>query len=211
MKNKEKKIRMSEVVLIIILLLILAIFLLVAWRYYTLINIQKNNNLYLSGTNYYYYSENKNIIMEFWKKDNINKLNIKQLNSESDITFWKDVKTGEEYTFYNNTKEFSKNQGGIQATKPSSMIIVSDNFDKFLLAINPTIYIATKEYNDTKCYYVKVNNQEELIEKETGLLLKTKNEEDERDLKYSFNTVTDEDVEKPDISQYTLQEEKVLQ
>ena len=91
------------------------------------------------------------------------------------------------------------------------MTTSTDNFTKFLLAINPTIYIRTKEYEGKKCYSIKIDNQEELIEKDTGLLLNVKTEEDERILKYSFDNVTDEDVKMPDVSEYILQEKNVLQ
>ncbi len=81
-----------------------------------------------------------------------------------------------------------------------------DNLSKFMLAINPTVYIGSLDYDNKECYYIKIGEQKELIEKETGLLLNTKSDSDERKLTYSFESVTDEDVEKPDISQYTLQE-----
>ena len=95
--------------------------------------------------------------------------------------------------------------------RPSSMITTTDNFSKFLLAINPTIHISTKNYEGKECYRIKIDNQEELIEKDTGLLLKVTTEDDERILKYSFDNVTDEDVKMPDISEYELKEENILQ
>lgn len=210
-KEKNKKLRISEIVFIIILLIILILFLIMAWRYYILINIQENNSLYLNKTNYYYYSENNNMTIECWRKSGITKLNLKQKNRNGDITFWKNSKTGEGYVFYNTTKKYSKDQNGMLNARPSSMTTSTDNFTKFLLAINPTIYIRTKEYEGKKCYSIKIDNQEELIEKDTGLLLNVKTEEDERILKYSFDNVTDEDVKMPDVSEYILQEKNVLQ
>lgn len=178
----------------------------IAFRYYILINIGKENNANLNKTNYYYSSESNSTIMQCWKKDGIIKFNMKQKNREGDITFWSDNNTGEGYVFYNIEKIYSENKGGILYARPSSLTTSYDNLNKFMLAINPTVYIGSLDYNNKKCYYIKIGEQKELIEKETGLLLNTKSDTDERKLTYSFDSVTDEDVQKPDISQYTLQE-----
>lgn len=204
---ERKRIKVSEIFFIIFLLLVLGLFLLIAWRYNVLCDISKQNNLTLNKTNYYYYSKNNETIMEYWKKENIAKLNMKQVNTNRDVTFWRDGNTGEEYTFYNMTMEYTED-GGMFSSRPTSLTTSYDNFNKFLLALNPTVFIWTKEYNGKDCYDVKVGEQEEIIEKETGLLLSTKFEDNERKLSYSFDTVTDEDVKMPDISQYTLQGDK---
>ncbi len=204
---ERKRIKVSEIFFIIFLLLVLGLFLLIAWRYNVLCDISKQNNLTLNKTNYYYYSKNNETIMEYWKKENIAKLNMKQVNTNRDVTFWRDGNTGEEYTFYNMTMEYTED-GGMFSSRPTSLTTSYDNFNKFLLALNPTVFIWTKEYDGKDCYDVKVGEQEEIIEKETGLLLSTKFEDNERKLSYSFDTVTDEDVKMPDISQYTLQGDK---
>ena len=204
---ERKRIKVSEIFFIIFLLLVLGLLLLIAWRYNVLCDISKQNNLTLNKTNYYYYSKNNETIMEYWKKENIAKLNMKQVNTNRDVTFWRDGNTGEEYTFYNMTMEYTED-GGMFSSRPTSLTTSYDNFNKFLLALNPTVFIWTKEYDGKDCYDVKVGEQEEIIEKETGLLLSTKFEDNERKLSYSFDTVTDEDVKMPDISQYTLQGDK---
>ena len=203
---KTHKMRLWEKILNIILLIVLAIFLVVAWRYYALINIAEENSINLTKTNYYYCSESDDIIIECWRKDDIVKINMRQINRGRDITFWKDINTGEEYIFYNAINEYSKNNGGILGSRPSSITTSYDNFSKFMIALNPTVYIGTENYDDKECYYIKIGEQEEYVEKETGLLLNTKYGDNERKLTYSFDTVTDEDIQKPDINEYTLQE-----
>ncbi len=203
---KTHKMRLWEKILNIILLIVLAIFLVVAWRYYALINIAEENSINLTKTNYYYCSESDDIIIECWRKDDIVKINMRQINRDRDITFWKDINTGEEYIFYNAINEYSKNNGGILGSRPSSITTSYDNFSKFMIALNPTVYIGTENYDDKECYYIKIGEQEEYVEKETGLLLNTKYGDNERKLTYSFDTVTDEDIQKPDINEYTLQE-----
>lgn len=204
---ERKRIKVSEIFFIIFLLLVLGLFLLIAWRYNVLCDLSKQNNLNLNKTNYYYYSKNNETIMEYWKKDNVAKLNMKQINSDRDVTFWRNGNTGEEYTFYNMTNEYTED-GGMFSARPTSITTSYDNFNKFLLALNPTVFIWTKDYDGKECYDVKVGDQEEIIEKGTGLLLSTSSEGNERKISYSFDTVTDEDVQMPDISQYTLQGDK---
>ena len=204
---ERKRIKVSEIFFIIFLLLVLGLFLLIAWRYNVLCDLSKQNNLNLNKTNYYYYSKNNETIMEYWKKDNVAKLNMKQINTNRDVTFWRNGNTGEEYTFYNMTNEYTED-GGMFSARPTSITTSYDNFNKFLLALNPTVFIWTKDYDGKECYDVKVGDQEEIIEKGTGLLLSTSSEGNERKISYSFDTVTDEDVQMPDISQYTLQGDK---
>lgn len=204
---ERKRIKVSEIFFIIFLLLVLALFLLIAWRYNVLCDLSKQNNLNLNKSNYYYYSKNNETITEYWKKDNVAKLNMKQINSDRDVTFWRNGNTGEEYTFYNMTMEYTED-GGMFSARPTSITTSYDNFNKFLLALNPTVFIWTKEYDGKECLDIKIGEQEELIEKETGLLLSTSSEGNVKRLSYSFDTVTDEDVIMPDISQYKLQEDK---
>ena len=66
------------------------------------------------------------------------------------------------------------------------------------------IKINTKEYDNKSCWYLKDRQEEVYIDKETGIVLYNKNEQLGREikLKYSINTVTDEDVAKPDLSDY---------
>jgi len=48
-----------------------------------------------NGEIVFYYSETEETIMEYWRKDGIMKLNVRQINGVGDITFWEDTKTGE--------------------------------------------------------------------------------------------------------------------
>lgn len=202
---EKKGIRLWEKILIVVLLIILLLFVIAFSRYNTLTNIEEENRQSRNKTNYYYRSETSDTIMEYWKKDEFVKVNMKKVDGDGDITFWKNTLLREEYVFYNTTKKYSKNNAGIEGTIPSS-IVTSNNSDRFKLAINPSTHIGSKKYDNKECYCIKIGNQEEIIEKGTGLLLNSKNGDSERKLTYSFDTVTDEDVERPDISEYTLEE-----
>ena len=161
---ERKRIKVSEIFFIIFLLLVLGLFLLIAWRYNVLCDISKQNNLTLNKTNYYYYSKNNETIMEYWKKENIAKLNMKQVNTNRDVTFWRDGNTGEEYTFYNMTMEYTED-GGMFSSRPTSLTTSYDNSG------NATLYISINDVryqikqDDNGNYYIENNNgQMEYIE-----------------------------------------------
>ena len=65
-------------------------------------------------------------------------------------------------------------------------------------------------YNGTECYVFETRHEEEYVEKDTGLCIlwmgdiATKYVDTELSLKYSFETVTDEDISKPDFTQYAI-------
>ena len=69
-------------------------------------------------------------------------------------------------------------------------------------------------YNDKECYNIKgfmsstsltSEDAETYIDKETGISLYIKNENEEGRNQYEANSVNDIDVQKPDISEYTKQ------
>ena len=202
MKHKFLHIIITIVVILIIVLLILAIS-----RFYILSKIQENNEFYEAQNNCYYYSETNNAIMEYWRKDSIMKLNIKYLSNNSDMTFWKNLDTNEDLIFYNsNEKTYSNSNGGMIERLPIGITFTENIGTRILMAINPTLYIGSKEYKGINCYYIKQFDYEEFIEKETGLILYNNYDNDIRKINYTFNEVTDEDVQKPNIQEYTYKE-----
>ena len=74
---------------------------------------------------------------------------------------------------------------------------------RLFMSVNPMLYISSKKYNEKECYYFKLGKYEEYTEKDTGFLLYMKNDE-ERIITYDLDTVTDKDVEKPDLSKYEV-------
>ena len=202
MKHKFLHIIITIVVILIIVLLILAIS-----RFYILSKIQENNEFYEAQNNCYYYSETNNAIMEYWRKDSIMKLNIKYLSNNSDMTFWKNSDTNEDLIFYNsNEKTYSNSNGGMIERLPIGITFTENIGTRILMAINPTLYIGSKEYNGINCYYIKQFDYEEFIDKETGLILYSNYDNDIRKIYYTFDEVTDEDVKKPNIQEYTYKE-----
>ena len=120
------------------------------------------------------------------------------------MTMWKDLNTDEGYTIFNNSNSYLIGAETIATEPQANNIYLLDYNNTILLALNPMIKINTKEYDNKSCWYLKNGQEEVYIDKETGIVLYNKNEQLGREikLKYSINTVTDEDVAKPDLSDY---------
>lgn len=205
MEKKTKKIGKKILGILLIFLVILLVIIL--FRYHILTTVQQKNKESNERTNYYYSSETKDTLMEYWRKDNFMKLNVKQKSGKGNITFWEDSKTGEELIFWNAPEKlYAKGNGGMIKNLPTGMLFTDKNSIYFFMAANPMLHITNKTYDDKECYSFKIEEQEELIEKETGLILYQTHVNDNRVLTYRFDVVTDKDVAKLDITQYRLVE-----
>lgn len=194
--------RIALVVVIIVVLLLVVLFL---WRLITLNNIKKLNEESIKISNIHYVREGNDSIVEVWKKDNIVKQNMNNISGSVNLTLWKNFKNDEEYTLYNNEKKYSSIGTEIISNElQANHIYLLDYNNTIILALNPMVKIRTKEYDNKSCWYLKDRQEEVYIDKETGIVLYNKNEQLGREikLKYSINTVTDEDVAKPDLSDY---------
>ena len=194
--------RIALVVVIIVVLLLVVLFL---WRLITLNNIKKLNEESIKISNIHYVREGNDSIVEVWKKDNIVKQNMNNISGSVNLTLWKNFENDEEYTLYNNEKKYSSIGTEIISNElQANHIYLLDYNNTIILALNPMVKIRTKEYDNKSCWYLKNGQEEVYIDKETGIVLYNKNEQLGREikLKYSINTVTDEDVAKPDLSDY---------
>lgn len=89
--------------------------------------------------------------------------------------------------------------GNVDASYTSVSPYTTDKLSFFLLSTFQRVTLDGKE-----CYLVKYKNIEQFIDIETGLIIKYINNDDNTvtDYYYEFGTVTDSDIEKPDISGY---------
>lgn len=194
----------KKIILIIILIVLILVFIW-AFRRYTILNkINKLNEANIQKNNIYYYSVTNDTITEYWQKGDFIKMNVTDTRSSYNNTFWKDPSTNEVICLYNMPRIYSITYDNILLSKPQSTFTQLGN-SIFMSAINPTIHISSKEYNNKDCYSITFHNQEEIIEKETGLLVFTSNNNSERKITYKFNSVTDKDVAEPDLTGYTAQ------
>lgn len=195
---------MKKKIILAVLIIVVILVILFMWRLITLNNIKKLNEESIKISNIHYVEEEKNAIVEIWKKDDIVKENTIVINSDTNMTMWKDLNTDEGYTIFNNSNSYLIGAETIATEPQANNIYLLDYNNTILLALNPMIKINTKEYDNKSCWYLKNGQEEVYIDKETGIVLYNKNEQLGREikLKYSINTVTDEDVAKPDLSDY---------
>lgn len=196
MKNKKKIFTITIIIFSIIVILI-------SIRFYKLFKIQKENEQNESKKNCYYYSVTPTDITEYWRKDGIMKMSFRQINENNNIIFWENTNTKEEFIFWNGDKKiYSNGNGGLLKRIPNGITLTDGIVSKLIMAINPTLQINTIKYNEKECYYLKISNQEEIIEKNSGLVLYSNYNGAERTIKYEFDSVTDNEISKPDINEY---------
>lgn len=188
--------------LVFAILLILILIIGIRWK--MLYNMQERYNKTALDDNWYYYSETEDTIMNVYRKGTIWKTNTRQKNGEGNLTFWRDTSTGEAYVFFENPiKKYKKDEGAIIPDLQPSSLSTNDNSTRILMAATPIMWIGTGKYDGKDCYTIKAEGHEEYIDKETGLLLAVFQDNKQiRSVEYEFGEVTDEDVAKPDLSQY---------
>lgn len=190
------------IILVFVLVLIIGIIIGIRWR--ILYNIKESYNNTSLKNNWYYYSESEDTIMEIWRKGTTWKMNTRQKNGNGNVTFWKDTITDEAYVFFEgDVKKYSIDKGGMISNLPTVSLDTNDEKVRFLMAATPILWIGTDKYDGIDCYFIEMEGQKEYIDKETGLLLGIfQNNKQIRSVEYKFGEVTDEDVAKPDLSQY---------
>lgn len=211
MKKEKRKLLKKILFIIFIIFIIYAI--IVVFKFSILSKISKNYYESKELSNYYYCSKTDNISIKYWRKDNIHVTNIKKLEDENNIIFWKNSETGEILRIDEANKRYTKlnsNNVIIGELLPNSQSIFGekDNLYKFLTALHPMCIITSGKFNETKCYNINyiIDGRigTEKIDKNTGLLLYTNLYEGERTVEYSFNKVTDDNVKKPNIDKYMV-------
>ena len=230
--KEVKHLKFWKKVLIVIALVIGIIAGIILYRYSVLIKLHKlNGEIGNEITNIHCIEEiserGSTTINEVWKKDDL--ISAKHKSSEGEETrVWENK--DEWYMIFDKEMKYTKLLQHISIIDfpPISRLTMEDfgvtaNFEiknmKLKDAINPTISIKSIEYEGKNCYQIKQKltgnsfDAEVIYEKETGLPLyiceegsKTKDETTyskmEKKYKYEVNTVTDEDVKKPDLNQY---------
>ena len=204
-ENKKHKtgITLKRFIFLVFAIMIVLI-LIIGIRWRILYNMQEKYNKTALDDNWYYYSETEDTIMNVYRKGTIWKTNTRQKNGEGNLTFWKDTSTGESYVFFENpVKKYKEDNEMFTSILLTSSLSTNDNSTRILMAATPIMWIGTGEYDGKDCYTIKAEGQEEYIDKETGLLLAIFQDNKQiRSIEYKFGEVTDEDVAKPDLSQY---------
>ena len=206
----------------IILLIVIAIFVIHTIRNYIIItDLQNKIAKYTSNTNYSIKSistskEGTKVIIEYYKKENKQAIFMERnINGET-------LKV----SMYDNGERidvFTESSEGKSCDINSKVSIMQINLYNFLendnkwqtLVSSAIASVKKTKYNEKECYTIKgflsstsltEKNSEVIIEKETGLFLKSNAPEDTVEREYTFNNIEDSIFAEPDISQYKIKE-----
>ena len=216
---------------IIILLVIIIFIILVARKVVIINNLQNKIEEYSKMDNYYVkeydYDGESLVIGEYYIKGNKNKSELNSMGIDSDSKLI-EVYNGEEFNIYieSNGEKTALLDAGEEITGRigiSNFLEINNFQDILKTAILSEI--STENCNGKECYRIQTgygfnnsNNESKVtiyIDKETGLptryLNGTRIRGEEKtstiqDYYYEFNTVTDEVVQEPDISEYKISE-----
>ncbi len=205
-----------------ILLAVIAIFLIHTIRNYIIItDLQKKIAQYSDSTNYHIKSisttkEGTKVEMEYYKKDN-KQVVFMERDIEGEIQKMSMYDNGERIDiFYENADGKSCDINSETSLMQINLYNFLENDTKWQTFISSTIArVKSTQYNGKKCYAIKgflsstsltSKDSEIVIDKETGLFLKSTETGDVVEREYEFDNVDDSIFAEPDISQYTLKE-----
>lgn len=215
-KTSVKKVAFRIFEILAIAIAIIAILFIVNFvRNYTIINdiIEKQENI-KNSTNYSYtttmyntVNEDKVIIKHYYKDG---KSKMKFNNGENDVTVWYDERTKENIFLDEKEK---------QANITSSEFMLGNELPYFrdeanIIYYSMTFFIINSNLNGKECYEIHDSNSISYIDKESGVLLKEVQKNVKIDDKkcesiteydnWSFEELSEEEMDKPDLSGYTI-------
>ena len=225
-KKYNHKLRILKTALLMIILIFVVLFIAFPGRNMIIIASlqdkfkeyeQQSDNVYIKTS---YYPSQTVATYDNYYKDGIEK---------HVMTFSEDNVTSTQYVYPNQSKTFVdgpdyKNlsiMGGQYLYNPLNNYTYYDSL-KTLFIMSRSYEITSGEVNGKACYILESTYKKETpglefyIEKDTGLALQTiqpvsVNGEDKGIItiryEYSFGTVTDEDMQEPDVTEYTLVED----
>lgn len=206
-------------IIAIILVVIIIAFLIHTIRNYVIItNLQNSISKYAESRNFYIKSianENNGTIvtMEYYKKDDKEVVFLER-NLNGEITKISMYNNGERTNTYTETED--KKIAQLDSENIMSINIYNNlETDNKLQTFLGSIFtrIKSEKFNGKDCYVISEflssmsltnNNQENFIEKDTGLLVKINLNGMNTEKEYEFNNVDDSIFIEPDISEYTL-------
>ena len=210
-------------IILIILLVVIAIFLIHTIRNYIIItDLQDKIAKYSDSENYYIKStstteEGTKVIMEYYKKDNRQVVFMERNQNEENFKMAM-YDNGERIDiFYENSegKTCDINSDHTQLIQ-INLYNFLENDNKWQTFISSAIArVKPIKHNDKDCYAIKRflsttslmdKNMEIIIDKETGLFVKSTETGNIVEREYKFNDVDDSIFVEPDISQYKIKE-----
>jgi len=194
----------TKKIILIIICVVIALYVGVSvWKYNTLINLNKKYIESTKSSNLHYYMDSDASTLEYWRKDNIIKKVMKRKDNNIQLIWWGNYDTNEILFIVPSSQQYSdENNFSPFDQLPTSQFVTSDS-PTFLMSILPNFIIYSKDYNNEKCYCLKFGSITEYVSIDNGLSIFYRENNVEATRKYGFDTVTDEDVAKPDLTGYS--------
>ena len=203
-KSYSKRLKIFRNILLIIALVFILI---VTRRFIIITDLSNKAKIAESKANYYIKSEcYLNKVFQTYEKYNKDKISL----TTNKIYYIDNPNNIEEYINYASDKENLKLAKNIQEqnleTINKDIGLDITNYTSVFHTIPEKLYFALTTsiqnviLSNNQCYLLKIDNAEEFIDADTGLIVKIIDNDKNRvtDFYYEFDTVTDEDVELPD-------------
>lgn len=225
-KKFSSKLRILKIILLAIVLIYVGI---IGYKFVIIKSMQDKVKQYNDITNFHItkksYCYDTVVTQESFHKDGNYLVHIKRISENNDKKEIISTKSGNNYLTAGETKIAILNSMTIASQEKVYNNLETESVGEFLYGLVISSRISSVKCNDKDCYKIEnfkvagVNFPEYgmclYIDKETGLIVRS--EEGSRDsngkmytqvsdYKYEFNTVTDEDLKEPDISEYKVQQ-----
>lgn len=205
-------------ILIVILLVIVLVLIHTFRNYFIVRKLQRNIEQYVASSNYHIKIESGDTITNYYKKDNKQVVVAEKQNGDkmSKISIYN---TGERIDMF--IEDGENKIAKLDSVNTISMGIINylqtdNNWQTFIACIKAKI--RKTNYNEKECYMIEkfetpmfINGTGEnkaYIEKDSGLCFKMLTDGQTVERKYEFDNVDDSIFIEPDISEFTVQENK---
>lgn len=206
-KKFNKKLKILRNILLIVLVLFIII---VGRKTFILTSLENKAQEAQDSENYYLklesYNEGKMTITEAYYKEEKSFVKITKYSEDSGEIKQILYKSGDErFSLIDNGKTKVLQKMGDILVRP---VAFTSNFFFENLYTAITTSVDKIELNGKECYMIRDGNTEKFIDANTGLAIKMIDNQNNItvDYEYEYGIVTDTDVEKPDISGYTVVE-----
>ena len=194
-----------------LIIILLIFFIIVARKTYILISLSNKEQKLENQNNFYSkiesYSEGNMNIIETYNKDENFLTTFNKYSKDNDVIKMVSYKFGEEKIgLLNNGKEKILINDGIEMLKLNPISYLPNNFfESLFMAIFSNI--DKIDFEGKKCYMLRVEDSEIIVEADTGLTIKKiDNHNNTIDYEYKFGIVQETDIVKPDTSGYTTKQ-----
>lgn len=225
---EKNKFKYRRILLAVIFLIAIILLIMVSRNIIIIKNLQSKVSEYINAENYqitiYNYERERLQIFDTYKKEQRKLVTLKVLEREGKkkIANYSDVNQTNTYIEINQEKiAILGNTWGLPSAVEIPTPLYTNNIFE-LIVISILSDIKTEECNGQECYKIektnsifdKSDNNTFYLDKKTGLLIRafegTNEESGDKvnlitDYKYEFNSVTDEQLQEPDITQYEVQ------